>query len=106
MEKTKEDFSQEINKLLGTSIDFAKLTKEDLAKLNEAIVKIKEATEFPLPLLDKPLSKILDQKVFNKPLGETSLRELLGLPKGKGLFGFGLLPRFLSEKGEQSESKT
>ena len=102
-EKTKEELSEEINKLLGTTIDFEKLTKDDLTTLNEALIKFKEAAEFPLPLLDKPIGQILDKRFGNKSLGESSLRDLLGLPKeGGGLFGFGILSR-RSLKGETKE---
>jgi len=108
-EKTKEEISEEINKILGTTIDLVKLTKDDLAALHEALVKFKEVQEFPLPLLDRPLGEILDQKVFNKPLRETSLRDLLGLPKeGKGILGLGLLPRLLrraEEGGKPSQGE-
>jgi hypothetical protein len=107
-EKTKEELSEEINKILGTTIDLTKLTKDDLTALQEALLKFKEASEFPLPLIDKPIGEILDKKVFNKPLRETSLREILGLPKeGKGLLGLGLtnLPR-LRERLEERKSES
>jgi len=95
-EKTKEDLSMEINKILGTTIDLTKLTKDDLTVLHDALLKFKETLEFPLPILDRPLGEILDKKVFNKPLRETSLREILGLSKErKGLLGLGLIPRIL-----------
>jgi len=103
-EKTKEELSEEINKLLGTAIDFVKLTKDDLATLNEALIKFKEAAEFPLPLLDKPIGDILDKKIGNKSLRESSLRDILGLPKEGGLFGFGILSRrFLKREESQPE---
>jgi len=107
-EKTKEELSEEINKILGTDIDLLKLTKDDLTALHEAIVKFKEAQEFPLPLLDRPLGEILDKRIGNKSLRETSLREIFGLPKDrKGLFGFGILGRLLAERGAQkSEPET
>jgi len=107
-ERTKEELSEEINKILGTVIDLTKLTKDDLTALYEALVKFKEATEFPLPLLDRPLGEILDQKVMNHPIRDLSLADILGLPKErKGLLGFGLLPRILGRLEEKkSESKT
>jgi len=107
-EKTKDELSEEINKVLGTTIDLTKLSKDDLTALHEAILKFKEAQEFPLPLLDRPLGEILDKRIGNKPLRETSLREILGLPKNrKGLFGFGILGRLFTERGvEKSESES
>jgi len=110
-EKTKEELNEEVNKLLGTSIDLTKLTKDDLTALHEALVKFKEASEFPLPLIDRPIGEILDKKFMNRPLRELTLRDVLGLPKErKGLFGFGLLGRLFAssekEKVEESESKT
>jgi len=103
-EKTKEELSEEINKLLGTSIEFAKLTKDELTTLNEALAKFKEAAEFPIPLLDKPLGDILDKKIGNKSLRESSLRDILGLPKEGGIFGFGILTRrFLKREENQAE---
>jgi len=107
-EKTKDELSDEINKILGTTIDLTKLPKDDLTALHEALIKFKEAQEFPLPLIDRPLGEILDKKVFNKPLRETSLREILGLPKErKGLLGLGFLPRLLARTEEkESEQKT
>jgi len=107
-EMTKEELSEEINKILGTTIELTKLSKDDLTVLHGALIKFKEAQEFPLPLLDRPLGEILDKKVFNKPLRESSLREILGLPKDrKGLFGFGILGRLLTERGvEKSEPST
>lgn len=106
-EKTKEELSEEINKLLSTTIDFMKLTKDDLTVLNEALIKFKEAAEFPLPLLDKPIGEILDKKFGNKPLRDSSLRDLFGLPKeGGGLFGFGILSRRLLKNKENQAEKT
>jgi len=107
-ERTKEDISEEINKILGTTIDLTKLAKDDLTALHEALIKFKEAQEFPLPLLDRPLGEILDKRIGDKSLRETSLREILGLPKErKGLLGLGLLPRLLGRPGEkESEPKS
>jgi len=107
-EKTKEELSKEANKILGTMIDLTKLSKDELTALYEALVKFKEAQEFPLPLLDRPLGEILDKRVGNKSLRETSLREILGLPKDrKGLFGFGILGRLFERVEEKkSESQT
>jgi len=103
-DKTKEELSEEINKILGTEIDLTKLTKDDLTGLQEALVKFKEAMEFPLPLLDKPLGEILDKKLFNKPLRETTLREMLGLSKDrKGFLGFGILGRILERLEEKQD---
>jgi len=106
-ERTKEELSEEINKLLGTSIDFAKLTKDDLVVLNEALVKFKEAAEFPLPLLDRPIGEILEKKVGDKSLRESTIRDIIGLPKEGGLFGFGILSgRFLKGDKKQESSAT
>lgn len=105
-EKTKEELSEEINKLLGTTIDFEKLTKDDLTTLNEALIKFKEAAEFPLPLLDKPLGEILNEKLGGKALRESSLRDLFGLPKEGGLLGFGILSRrFLKKETKEEPSQ-
>jgi len=101
-EKTKEEISEEINKILGTTIDLTKLTKDDLVTLHEALAKFKEVAEFPLPLLDKPIGEILDRKIMNRPLRELSLADVLGLPKErKGLLGLGILPRILSRTEER-----
>jgi len=104
-EKPKEELSEEINKILGTTIDLTKLTKDDLTTLLEALVKFKEASEFPLPLLDRPLGSILDERLGSRPLRELSLADILGLPKErKGLFGFGILGRIL-EHGELKKTE-
>jgi len=107
-EKTKEELSEEINKVLGTTIDLTKLTKDDLTLLHEALLKFKEVHEFPLPLLDRPLGEILDQKFMNRPLRDLTLADILGLPKErKGLFGFGILGRVMERVGgKESESQT
>jgi len=105
-ERTKEELSEEINKLLGTTIDFAKLSRGDLADLHAALVKFKETSEFPLPLLDRPLGEVLDKKLFNKPLRETTLAEILGLPKErKGFLGLGILGRILRRVEEPEKSE-
>jgi len=107
-EKMKEELSVEINNILGTEIDLTKLTKDELTELHEALVKFKEAHEFPLPLLDRPIGEILDQKFMNRPLRDLTLADVLGLPKErKGLFGFGVLGHLLSRrtKSEPSEGK-
>lgn len=106
-EKSKLEISEEINKILGTAIDLTKLTKEELTELHEALIKFKEATEFPLPLLDRPLGEILDQKFMNRPLRELTLRDVLGLPKErKGILGLGILSRILGKVEEKkSESE-
>jgi len=106
-EKTKEELSEEINKFLGTTIDFLKLSKDDLVVLNEALIKFKENAEFPLPLLDKPIGEILDKKIIgDKSLRESSLRDLFGLPNEGGLFGFGILTRRRFQKKEESKAGT
>jgi hypothetical protein len=107
LEETKEELSAKLNELLETDIKFEKLSKEELTQLHEALVKAKEASEFPLPLLDRPLGEILDKKLFNKSLRETTLAEILGLPKErKGLLGLGVLPKILSRLEEvRSEPK-
>jgi len=103
-EKTKEELSEEINKILGTTIELTKLSKDDLTTLHGALIKFKEAQEFPLPLLDRPLGEILDKRIGNKTLREISLREILGLPKErKGLLGLGLLPRLLGRPEEKEK---
>lgn len=107
VEKTKEELSAEINKMLGTNIDFTKLSKEELSSLYEALQKLKEA-QWPLPILDKPLGEILDRKILGKPLREVTLAELLGLPRErKGLLGFGIISRLMAraeEKRDESQS--
>jgi len=104
-EKTKEELSEEINKILGTTIDLTKLTKDDLVTLHDALIKLKEA--FPLPLLDRPIGEILDNRIGNRPLRELTLADLLGLPKErKGLFGFGILGRILERGSAEEQGKT
>lgn len=99
-DKTKEELSEELNDILGTSIDFTKLTKDELQSLYEAILKLKEHLAI-FPLLDKPLGQILDKKILGKPLREITLRELLGLPKErKGIFGLGIMSRIINKLEE------
>lgn len=109
-DKTKENISEELNELLGTTIDFTRLNKDDLTSLQAALIKVKESTaEFSLPILDRPLGEILDKRIGNKSLRETTLREMFGLPKDrKGIFGFGLLGNLLRrpEEKEAEEKKT
>ena len=106
-EKTKDAISEEINTLLGTSIDFAKLTKDDLVVLQGALAKFNQSAEFSIPLLDKPIGDILDKRIFNKTVRETTLRDLFGLPKeGKGIFGFGILANLRRRPAEAEEKKT
>lgn len=101
-EKTKEELSEEINKILGTTIDLTKLTKDDLTVLNEALIKFKEAVEFPLPLLNRPIGEILDQQLMNRPVRDLSLADIFGLSKErKGLFPFGVIPSLFSRMGEK-----
>ncbi len=106
MEETKEELSAKLNELLTTDIKFEKLSKEELIALWEAIGKIKEASEFPLPLIDRPLGEILDKKFMNRPLRELTLSDILGLPKErKGLLGLGLLPRILGKTEEKKSAE-
>ena len=105
-EKTKDEISEEINTLLGTSIDFAKLTKDDLVMLQGALAKFNQSAEFSMPLLDKPIGDILDKRIFNKTVRETTLRDLFGLPKeGKGIFGFGILGNLRRRPEKEVEEK-
>jgi len=107
-EKTKEKLSDEINKILGTTIDLTKLAKDDLVELHEALTKLKET--IPIPLLDRPLGEIIDNRIGNRPLKELSLADILGLPKErKGIFGFGILPGRILERErtpEEGQGKT
>lgn len=106
-EKTKDEISEEINTLLGTSIDFTKLTKDDLTMLQGALAKFNQSAELSIPLLDKPIGDILDKRIFNKTVRETTLRDLFGLPKeGKGIFGFGILGNLRRRPAETEEKKT
>jgi len=110
-DKTKEELSEEINKILGTTIALEKLTKDDLVALHDALAKFKEeAAEFPFPLLDRPIGEILDKKFMNRPLRELTLSDLFGLPKErKGLLGLGLFPRLLrrvEESGKPSQGES
>jgi len=106
-EKTKEDLSAEINNILGTTIDLTKLTKDDLTTLHEALLKFKEATEFPLPFIDRPIGEILDKKFMNRPLRDLSLADILGLSKErKGLLGLGILPRILARAEEKKNGSS
>lgn len=106
-DKTKEEISEEVNKILGTTIDLTKLTKDDLMVLHDALIKLKEANEFPLPLLDRPLGEIIDQKFMNRPLRELTLRDVIGLPKErKGILGLGILPRILNRTEETKSGST
>jgi len=101
-EKTKEELSEELNKVLGTTVDFAKLSKDDLIALSEAIDKLR----LPLPIIDRPLGEILNENVANRPLRDLTLADLLGLPKErKGLFGLGLIPRLRERLEEKTEEK-
>jgi len=98
--ETKEEFSTEINKILGTTIDFTKLSKEELTSLHGALTKAKEDSD--ISLLDTPLGDLFDKKVFNRA---TTLRELLGLPKGrKGILGFGIIGKVLKEVEKNARS--
>ncbi len=101
MNRTKEELSGEINKMLGTDIDFTKLSKDELEKLYEAVQRL----QWPFPILDKPLGEILnriDRRVLGKPLRELTLAELFGLPKeGKGLLGLRVLTRIMSRMEEK-----
>ncbi len=94
--KTKEELATELNKLLGTEIDFIRLTKTDMETLREAIVKLGDKTL--LPFLDKPLKEVfkLDK--------DMTLRQLIGLPKEGGPLGLGILPR-LREKANELTNK-
>jgi hypothetical protein len=107
-EMTKEELNEELNKLLGTSIDFVKLSKGDLVVLHEALIRFKESQGFPLPLLDRPLGDIINEKVANRPLRELTLADILGLSKErKGLLGLGIIPRIIGRVEEKkSEPKT
>jgi len=100
-DKTKEELSAQVNKVLGTTIDFTKLTKEELQTMTGALTKLKE-NEFPLPLLDRPLAEMLGDKFHLTK--QTTLRDVLGLPKGskKGLLGFGLLSRLIGDEKDGS----
>jgi len=107
-EKTKDELSDEINQILGTAIDFTKLSKDDLTKLYDSLAKLKEANEFSLPLLNRPIGDILDKKIGTRTLRELSLGEILGLPKDrKGILGFGILSRILErERSIEQKPKT
>jgi len=104
---TKEELSQELNKILGTDIDFTKLSREELVKLYEAVQKMKESHEWPFPILDKPLGEILDRRILGKPLREITLAEILGLPRErKGLLGFGILSRIMAKEEKKVEPQS
>jgi len=80
--KTKDELSEELNEILGTSIDFTKLTKEDLTSLYEAILKLKEGMVI-FPLLDKRKEQI--GKMVKK--GERILPALKSIGESRGILG-------------------
>lgn len=90
---TKEDLSDNLNELLGTSVDFSKMSKEDLENLTNMLDEPgylvqrgikrfrKKATK---EILERPLKELLDKSIVDD------------LKAGKGgPFGFGLLPSVL-----------
>jgi len=91
----KKELSRKINELLGTSIDFTPLKKDDLEELYEAVKEMSEVMgQVNLSLLRKPLKEIIDAKILDKPIGEMSIIELLrAFTREKGILGLGIIPK-------------
>lgn len=95
MPDTKKNISDKINEILGTTIDFTPLRKEDLEELYDALQDLNElGGALSFSILRKPLKQIIDMKAFDKPIGEMSVIEVIRhLTREKGLLGLGILPK-------------
>lgn len=108
--ETKEELAAEITKLLGVGLDsLTRMTLEDLKILRDALSKmVPQGQQMFGKIFNRPLREVLNEKVMDKPLGELSLMELLGMEKKEGgILGFGLLPRLrtmVSGAGEKKET--
>ena len=101
---TKEELSDKLNEILGLeeTVDFSKMTKEDLEKLvdyfsdpaNMLRTAIKNMRgRAKRELLERPLKDLLEADLIGIILGK---RERKG-----GLFGFGILDRVLGEESKE-----
>jgi len=92
--------SGKINELLGfkdNPIDLAKLTKEDLGRLYEAVESLSLG------------GGILGKKLLNRPVGELMdmrLRDVFKeVKEGKGILGLGIASEFLNIMRKRGEKK-
>ena len=98
---TKEQISDKLNELLETTIDFSKLTKEDL----ESFVKIFADPSRLIQLGVKGLRNKAKKEILNRTLGDLLEKPVLEeLRADDGPFGFGILPRLFPNR-RKSKSK-
>ena len=82
---SKEEISDRLNQLLGTnSINFTRMTKDDLVELHEVLSKLLK------PVSEMSVREIVDELFGNKPLRERvfprarkRIREILKTPEKK-----------------------
>ena len=109
---TKEELSDKINEILGLedTIDFSKMTKENL----ESLLKVVEEPSNLIRIGWKNAREKVKREVLEELLGRPLLEEILskeGEGGDKGPLGFGVLPRLRGilkgtlAEGEAEKSK-
>lgn len=93
---TKADLSSKINEVLGTDINFERLSKEDL----EALLKVVEEPSNLIRIGWKNLRDKAKKEILEELIGRPILDDILkGIPakegerEDRGPLGFGVIPR-------------
>ena len=99
----RKNLIEEINKLLGTKLEFRRVALKELEELHDAIsAKFGGVAGLPVGqsiqgLLDAPLIQVLKKRLANKKLEDLTVRDFVSAlqegTKDKGILGLGILPR-------------
>jgi hypothetical protein len=94
---SKKELGEKLNLILGTTVNFEPMTKEDLEALLVVVGDPGVLARISLEgMRERGKKEVIDrfEKATRRPLREI-LKELQGEKEDKGLFGLGLLPRLL-----------
>ena len=97
---TKEDMSDEINKILGTEddpIDFTKMNKEDLDKLLKVLNNPAKLIQIGIRNLRQKAKKEILEKPLKEILERPLIEEVMSSDRG-GILGLGILNRILGSR--------
>jgi len=91
---TKEELSDRLNDLLGVedSIDFAKMTKEDLDRLIKVVAEPSNLIRIGWKNLRNKAKKEILEELIGRPFLDEVLKGIPSKEEGKGPLGFGILP--------------
>ena len=103
---TKDSISDQLNEIMGLTVDWTKMGKEDLEKISKFF-------DEPYRLIQLGVNKLktkAKEDILNRPLGELlQSSDLLGSVTGRGRggpLGLGILPGLFGKSRESAKTKS